>query len=123
MNAIGRYEGERPIMSNVPIILDIQADGAWTVQIAPMVGSGTPAFSGKGDAVSDVFEPPKLGPWEIAHNGKSNFIVSVHCSGGRDTIQNEIGPVSGSRVIRFPKGPCFWEVQEDGSWSLKPRSQ
>jgi hypothetical protein len=41
--------------------------------------------------------------------------------GGTDLIVNEIGAFSGSTIIKFDKGPCLWEVNADGSWSLKPR--
>lgn len=121
INAVGVYQGERPLLGEEPVVLDIRADGAWTVEVRPVETADSARFSGKGDAVSGLFDPPATGPWEIRHSGQRNFIVYLHCSGGSDLIQNEIGSVSGSRVIRFPKGPCLWEVRADGAWSLTPR--
>ena len=103
------------------MVLDIRADGVWTVEVRPVQAADSATFSGKGDAVSGLFDPPATGPWEIRHGGQRNFIVYLHCSGGSDLIQNEIGSMSGSRVVRFPKGPCLWEVTADGAWSLASR--
>lgn len=121
INHIGRYEGARPLAGAKPLALDIKADGDWTVHIEPIAQGGMPAFSGKGDAVSALFDPPGTGPWEVKHDGTANFIVQLHCAGGSDLVQNEIGAVSGSTMMRFGKGPCMWEVQADGNWSLAPR--
>jgi len=121
VNEIGRYRGQRPLSGNAPVTLDIDADGPWTVRIEPIGTDGTPAFNGTGDAVSALFTPPTTGPWEIAHSGTSNFIVSLHCAGGSRLVQNEIGRVQASAVVQFTRGPCFWEVEADGAWSLKPR--
>jgi len=121
INTIGSYDGQRPLAGEEPMMLNIRADGAWTVRIEPIQSRGTPTFQGRGDRVSTLFTPPATEAWAIAHDGQGNFIVYCHCAGGSDLVQNEIGAVSGSQVIPFPKGPCFWEVRADGNWSLKPR--
>jgi hypothetical protein len=122
INEIGSYQGQRPIFGQEPVFFDIDADGAWTLRIEPVGTQGSPAFSGRGDAVSGMFSPPSgPSPWTITHTGESNFAVWLHCSGGSDLIQNEIGRVAGSRVIQFEDGPCLWEVEADGEWSLAPR--
>jgi len=121
INDIGVYQGSRPLFGEEPIVFDIDADGAWSIRIEWIGAGGQPAFSGRGDAVSDLFDPPAVGPWEFAHDGQSNFIVWYHCSGGSDGIQNEIGQVSASGVVAFEDGPCLWEVEADGNWSLTPR--
>ena len=77
--------------------------------------------SGNAASVSGLFSPPRTGPWEISHDGAANFIVHLHCASGTTLVQNEIGPVDGSRVVSFGEGMCFWEVRADGNWSLKPR--
>jgi hypothetical protein len=121
VNKIGVYQGARPLFGTEPVTFDIRADGAWTLRIEPVARTDTPVFSGKGDAVSGLFDPPSTGAWEIMHDGRANFIVHLYCAGGTEYVQNEIGRVAGSRVVRFPKGPCMWEVEADGNWSLKPR--
>lgn len=122
VNKIGTYNGTRPLFGDDPVEFDIQADGPWTITVTAMDDGAQPTFSGKGDAVSAVFDPPGQGAWEISHDGQANFIVKLHCAGGSNLIQNVIGPVSGSQIVNFPQGPCFWEVQADGNWDMKPRS-
>jgi len=122
VNKIGRYQGQRPFFGNAaPVTFDIQADGAWTIRIEPVGLGGTAPFSGSGDSVSAIFDPPANGAWEISHSGSRNFIVRLHCTSGSKLIQNSIGSMQGSSIIQFGPGPCLWEVQADGAWSLKPR--
>lgn len=121
VNTIGRYEGQRPIASDEPVTFDIEADGRWTVRLEAVKQGGSPQFSGRGDAVSALFTPPANSPWNIRHSGKRNFIVHLHCSSGSDLVENRIGSMDGSAVVRFGTGPCLWEVQADGDWSLSPR--
>lgn len=121
VNEIGRYKGTTLIVSEDPVTFDIEADGSWTGKIEGVGKSYNASFSGTGDGVSGFFIPPKQEAWEISHNGDSNFAVWAHCVGGSDLIVNEIGSFSGSTIIRFEKGPCLWEVNADGSWSLEPR--
>lgn len=121
INEIGAYRGSRPLIGDKPVVLDIDADGAWTVDIHPIGFADAADFMGMGDAVSDLFDALDTGAWKIKHDGERNFAVILHCARGRDLVQNEIGPVDSSTMIRFPEGPCFWEVQADGNWSLTPR--
>ena len=119
------YTGSRPLTGVDPIILNIEADGAWTVTVAPIqwcASSG--AFTGKGDMTSTQFNSPTAVAWEFAHDGKSNFAVLLHCGTDgrlRDVVQNRIGVFQGSAIVVIPPGPGFWEVEADGNWSLKLR--
>lgn len=121
VNAIGAYQGTRLLAASEPLVLEINADGAWTADVATLAVGGQPPFSGEGDSVSARFDPPANGAWEISHDGAENFIVKLHCASGSSLVQNDIGAVSGSVMARFGRGPCLWEVQADGEWSLKPR--
>ena len=121
VNTIGSYTGATLLVTDKPVYFDVDAESNWTAQVAGIGTRINPSFSGTGDKVSGFFEPPDQGPWEISHNGEHNFVVRFHCIGGSDLIQNEIGSVSGSTIITFDRGPCFWQVGADGSWSLTPR--
>lgn len=125
VNEIGSYEGTRPIFGEGPYYLEIQADGEWraTIEAVPTASGSVSRFEGNGDAVSDLFEPDRTGPvpYDVSHDGESNFVVYLLCAGGDELIQNEIGRVSGSIVVRFSDGPCIWEIQADGRWLLRPR--
>jgi hypothetical protein len=116
----------QPLLStDAPYFFEVKADGPWTIRIEaigpePDAAAG---LEGSGDYVSGVFDPASTGaiPYIVSHDGDANFIVHLYCAGGQDSVQNEIGKVSGSAVVRFAKGPCFWDVQADGNWSLRPK--
>lgn len=122
VNKIGPYAGVRLLAAPGPVSLEVEADGAWTATLQPIPWSGEAPFSGNGDIVSGQFDPPARGTWIHSHDGERNFIVRLHCAGARpQLIQNKIGATEGSQIITFGRGPCFWEVEADGSWSLAPR--
>ncbi len=121
VNTIGEYTGQVLLPSSGKMSFDVDADGAWTIDINPVGRVDSSVFSGQGDMVSGMFDPPDNGPWEFSHDGERNFIVRLVCAGGADLVQNELGPVSGSGMVRFDDGPCLWSVQADGNWSLTPR--
>src|SRR5206468_5887133 len=64
VNTIGSYQGSRPLFGRDPVIFDIDADGTWTIHIEEVSRGGQAPFSGQGDAVSDLFEPPDTKPWQ-----------------------------------------------------------
>ncbi len=122
INTIGSYGGSRPLTGPSPIKLQIEADGPWTVRIAPIVCCARSGeFVGKGDAVSVQFSAPSASTWDFFHDGKSNFAVFLTCGTNRQLVQNRIGAFQGSAIQIIPPGNCYWEVQGDGNWSLKPR--
>lgn len=125
VNTIGAYEGSRPMAGGNEVYFEVNADGAWTIRVEPIafdegVAQGA---EGTGDQVTGLFTPAKEGavPYTFTHTGERNFIVQLHCVGGRDGAQNEIGAVDNEAVVRFREGPCFWEVQADGDWSIRPK--
>ncbi len=123
VNEIGNYIGKRWLVAG-EYIFDIDADGTWEIAITPMGAQKSVAedgFSGVGDDVSGLFMPPGTKAWEITHAGDRHFAIIAVCAGGRELIANEIGGFSGSGVVRFPEGPCFFEVSADGAFSIEPR--
>lgn len=125
VNVIGGYQGSRPLIGGKETYFEVRADGNWSIRLEPLGRDDAVAggFSGTGDAVSELFTPAKQGavPYNLTHTGERNFIVHLYCADGQDSVQNAIGPVSGSVVARFEGDPCFWEVRADGDWSLKPK--
>lgn len=124
-NTIGNYTGQALLLSTTPLYFEIDADGAWTITIEPIfnVGDGPRSLAGKGDTISDGFDPAaeRPIPYHFTHTGRRNFIVHLYCAGGDDYVVNEIGPVDGDVVVKFTDGPCVWEVQADGAWTLAPK--
>ena len=70
--------------------------------------------------MSQFFDPPSPGQWTISGGGKKLY-VQLHCvSGDVVAVDDSSGPYERTAMITFSRGPCFWEVQSDGSWTLKP---
>ncbi len=125
INKIGAYSGSRPLTGSASYTLDIQADGAWTVVIAPISAAATNGLTGTGDSVSGLFTAAP-GPKTVRfnHTGTRNFVVSLQCDGGRVLAQNVIGALSNAtRVVNFPARTtlCYWEVEADGQWEVTPQ--
>lgn len=125
VNTIGPYQGSRPLIGGSEVYFEVNADGAWSIRVEPIafdeaVAQGT---EGTGDHVTGLFTPAKEGavPYTFTHTGERNFIVQLHCAGGSDSAQNEIGPADNEAVVRFREAPCFWEVRANGDWSIRPK--
>ena len=73
------------------------------------------------DAVSAYFAPPTPATWNVAHDGQTGFFVYAHCLGGSIVVEDKSGAFQDAPQVEFPRGPCFWEVRADGTWSLKPQ--
>jgi hypothetical protein len=125
VNTIGNYAGTRLLQGSSPIFFEITADGAWELTITRLTEDAAAANAqGSGDWVTGVFIPAESGPvpYRFTHTGSRNFAVYLHCDGELpDLAQNEIGAVDNEAVIRFGDGPCLWEVQADGDWTIAPK--
>jgi hypothetical protein len=123
VNTVGDYKGIRPLIGQGEWYLEVEADGRWTAEVEAIQTSDQPVTSleRSGDYVSKLFQPEEIGPqpYRFSNAGEGNFIVSLYCAGGEDLPQNEIGPVDGSAIVSFAEGPCIWDVQSDGDWSLE----
>ena len=126
VNEIGNYEGmvllSRGYSFNAkePKRLEITADGAWTVHIAP--ASSAPVFagvaSGTGSAV--LRYDGQSSRIAVSHDGESNFIITTYSANATlgDLIVNEIGDYSGVVVLR--KNP-YIVINADGKWSISKK--
>jgi hypothetical protein len=120
-SAVGAYQGQRPVVVPGPLAFKVTADGNWSLKVQPIASGATPNFRGTGDAVSGYFDPPAPATWAIQHDGRSQFYVYAHCLGGSNLVVQAEGAVQQSAQVQFAKGPCFWEVRADGTWSLAPQ--
>lgn len=119
VNTIGSYEGTTAYGMNLLTAsgtsLQIDADGAWTIHIAPLSSAEeltTPA-DGSGDAV--YIYSGKASTWNITHHGVSNFTVSEYGSWD-PLLVNEIGTWSGQVPVK--RGPAVVTITADGNWSI-----
>ncbi len=121
INTTGPYDGSRPLFEGSPVQLNIEADGAWTVTITAITCcAASGEFAGHGDAVSGQFSPPARGPWKFSNSGQRTYVVYAHCVSGDQLVLNRVGPFQLSTIVMFGRGPCYWEVMSDGSWSIGP---
>ena len=121
IDTIGPYDGFRPLFEGTPVQLDIEADGAWTVSVTALpccASSGE--FAGHGDSVSSQFNPPGRGVWEFSNTGRRNYAAFAHCVSGDQLVLSRVGSFQERTTVVFGRGPCYWEVISDGSWSIKP---
>ena len=122
VNDIGKYTGIRPVnftTDEILATLQIQADGAWVIEIRPITTArqmAQRAINGKGDEVVMVGE--ELSSAEtarITHSGSSNFIVQA-LGDTSENLVNEIGKYSGKVLV--PAATLLFEIQADGNWSI-----
>jgi hypothetical protein len=119
VNEIGAYQGTRPMNffeGDGVGLLEVQADGNWTITARPLEGEEhlVGSASGTGDAVVVVeISSPSL---DVTHNGESNFIVRAYTTDSTDGLTNEIGEYSGT--VRSPTGTVIFDIRADGDWTL-----
>lgn len=119
VNEIGPYTGTRPInFIGDPVgLLEIQADGAWTITARPLIASDvlpSPASGSGDDVIAMILDSPSL---DVTHTGgESNFVIWAWTSESRDLLVNEIGDYSGT--VRTPTGEVIFEIEADGEWTL-----
>ena len=121
VNEIGPYNGTVLLGTVSPYMLEIKADGNWSVHVETIVGDHTStSFSGTGDFVTTVIMP-KTKIFKITHDGESNIIVRQHSDEGTELLVNEIGPYSGEVVSRISVDQAsLFEVIADGNWTITP---
>ena len=124
VNEIGNYKGSVLLNEDEgkeTAALKIQADGAWTITLAPLstarVWSGD-SLTGRGDDVV-ILNPASSGLTTVdaRHSGSANFIVDAWTESGRDLLINEIGGWHGE--VPLPSGTFLVTIKADGVWSFK----
>lgn len=101
-------------------ILEVNADGAWTITVAPISSMPSLPVAGVGDGV--YLYDGRAGIMTLGHAGRRNFIVQQYYRdaerGGALTWEfhvNEIGQYSGNRYFR--SGPSVVTIEADGAWA------
>jgi hypothetical protein len=127
VNEIGSFDGSKAegIQNAGTYILDIQADGNWTVTIQqprPTTAPSTTSFRGKGQVATQLFRMRSgLKTIKMTHDGTANFIVQILDNNGNavDYIVNEIGKFNGSKAEGIQNdGIYLFDIQADGNWTI-----
>ena len=123
-NEIGNYSGTAILTDNIyGGLIDVKADGNWTISIEKIPVGGSSNMIGNGDAVSPWFNLT-AGALVVTttYTGNRNFIVVVYDETGKrcTSVANEIGSYSGQTV--FNKGNATTKycisVVASGPWSV-----
>lgn len=126
VNEIGAYSGTVFIepSDDQPVAFEIDADGAWTIDVVPIADAPawdpSTTLEATGDAVYRV-EPASAGleTLQLTYEGDSNFIVRAYSDGTFDDIANEIGDFAGE--VLLPDGTFLLEViARGGTWTATP---
>lgn len=118
VNTIGAYTGTTAYglaSFGEGTSIQITADGAWSITIAPMSAAAPLAGAGSGDGVF-LYEGP-AGALALTHAGERNFVVIQDSA--RDfefgLLVNDIGPYSGT--VPVMSGPSVITITADGAWT------
>lgn len=128
-NEIGNYNGQCALTENSGLeikdgILEVIADGDWTIEFTRVTGTCTLNVHGKGDKVTGLINATQSRyVVKLSHDGQRNFIVKVHLYNGKwydyELIANEIGKYNGETIIALDKGKQYYiEVMADGNWTI-----
>lgn len=124
VDTIGAYTGTVPVDFNPSMAkatsLDIQAPGAWKVELLPLsaLDRFTTNFSGTGDDV--IVYTADRGNATFARKGTGPVVVTVYPSlngGLPDTLVNEKDDVE--TAVLLPSSGVV-QVQTEGPWSFAP---
>lgn len=128
VNEIGKFDGAKAvgIAKKGEYVLDISANGKWTVKIEqprPTTADTKPrTFTGVGQQVSPFVQLNKgLATFKLKHTGKSNFSVLLMDKKGNreELLVNEIGDFDGSKAVGISKsGLYLLDISADGEWSI-----
>lgn len=119
VNTIGAYSGQTAFGINAfgdGARVQITADGAWDLTIAPLAAAPELAPAGSGDAV--FLYDGDAGALAASHAGERNFVVIEETAGmfSMGLLVNTIGAYSGT--VPLSAGPSVITVQADGDWTL-----
>ena len=127
VNGVGSFDGSTAlgIQSAGTYLLNIQADGKWTVTIQqprPTTAPYTTSFSGKGHTATQLFSMQSgLKIIKMTHDGRLNFIVRILDSNGNliSILVNVIGKFDGNTAVGIQAdGIYLFDVQADGNWTI-----
>ena len=127
-NEIGKSSGERLLNNTLGVavpngILEIRADGDWTITLHEVSGTITSPVAGTGDTVTGMISGfSGRRTITVTHNGRSNIIVRMYSYSGESRSQlitNEIGIYTGESTVNFSSNERYYfEVRADGDWTI-----
>lgn len=104
-------------------MLEINADGKWTIEIKKVSGNTSTHLRGSGDWVTSGYFVATQKRYVVSYSAtnKSNFIVDVYSLDGDHwaLAANDIAPCSGEKIITLhPYTRYFIEISSNGDWEI-----
>ena len=102
-------------------MIEVEADGDWTITIEKIAGTTSTNLKGTGDWVTGFFTAKQArNVCSYTNSGDSNFIVEIYSLNGRSYLAaNDIGPCSGQKIVNLQVGQTyFFEIRAEGSWTF-----
>ncbi len=122
VNEIGNYDGYYFLTGKSPFMFEIESNGKWSYTIESIGETAETSFNGHGCFVTDIFSASS-GKWHITHKGRSNFVIWLYTTKGRDLIVNDIGAYEGNKLLSIPKdSKAFLIIKADGDWTITPEN-
>ncbi|GEK79100.1 TM2 domain-containing protein [Agrococcus baldri] len=119
VNTIGAYSGTAAYGITAfgeGVRLQVTADGAWELTIAPVASAPELTPAGSGDGV--FLYGGDAGAAAVTHDGAANFIVQQHSDDflAMGLLVNDIGAYTGT--VPIGSGPSVVTVMADGGWTI-----
>jgi len=125
VNTVGQFNGSKAVGIAGSYLLNVTADGAWTVNITQPRVSTAPAttnFTGSGQQASQLFYLSKgLHVFQLTHDGSSNFAIWLMDKNGNniDLLVNTVGAFNGSKAVGVDSdGIYLLNISADGNWTV-----
>jgi hypothetical protein len=97
--------------------LQVQADGAWTIKVAPLNTASTMPKSGSGDNV--YLYPGSAGTVALTYSGKSLFSVEQYTTSTWNYLASSYGAYKGT--VPIYGGPSVIQINAEGKWTTAVR--
>lgn len=127
-NDIGQCSGRKELgdalKSNIQNgMLEVNANGDWTITIKKVSGTTSTHLKGSGDWVTSGYFVATQKRYVASYSATndSNFMVDIYSSDGRDwaLAANDIAPCSGEKIITLePYNRYFIAVTSNGDWEI-----
>lgn len=119
VNTIGSYEGTTAFgmydINDDPDRLQVSADGAWEITVAPFADAPTLELPAEGDGDAVFVYSGGASAWHLTHAGEANFIVdsTAEVMG----LVNEIGAYDGT--VPVSDETAVITIRADGAWTVE----
>lgn len=99
---------------------EITANSDWVLEIYKLGSSSTDSFNGNGDFVTPMFSASSK-VYEIIYNGNRHISIKGYYGNyNYDLLMNEIGEYSGRVYFTPDDNICFFVIETEGEWSIRP---